>query len=78
MVTTNGGGYGRMLEVDHGFGITTVYGHLNSIRVKKGQAVERGDVIATVGNTGQSTGPHLHFELRADGYPVNPLDYLPR
>lgn len=71
-------GYGRMLEIDHGFGITTVYAHCNSIRVKKGATVKQGDFVATIGNTGRTTGPHLHFEVRLDSHPVDPMDYLSR
>ena len=71
-------GYGRMLEIDHGFGIKSVYAHCNSIRVREGDEIKRGDLVATIGNTGRSTGPHLHFELRLDGHPVDPMDYLPR
>lgn len=72
------GGYGRTVEIDHGYGITTLYAHCNRLRVKEGDMVEQGDFIATLGSTGQVTGPHLHFELHLDGHPVNPLDYLPR
>jgi murein DD-endopeptidase MepM/ murein hydrolase activator NlpD len=71
-------GYGRMLEIDHGFGITTVYAHCNSIRVKQGATVKQGDFVATIGNTGRTTGPHLHFEVRLDSHPVDPMDYLSR
>ena len=67
-----------MLEIDHGFGIKSVYAHCNSIRVREGDEIKRGDLVATIGNTGRSTGPHLHFELRLDGHPVDPMDYLPR
>lgn len=69
-------GYGRMVEIDHGFGITTVYAHCHVLRVKKGDQVQTGDLIATLGSTGRSTGPHLHFEVRLDGHAVNPLDYI--
>lgn len=69
-------GYGRMIEIDHGFGITSVYAHCHVLRVKKGDQVETGDLIATLGSTGRSTGPHLHFEVRLDGHAVNPLDYI--
>jgi hypothetical protein len=71
-------GYGRMAEIDHGFGITTLYAHCNSIAVREGDLVERGQYLGTIGSTGRSTGPHLHFEVRLDGHPVDPLDYLPR
>lgn len=71
-------GYGRVLKLDHGYGITTVYAHCNTIRVEEGERVREGDVLGTVGTTGRSTGPHLHFEVRVDGNAVDPLDYLPR
>jgi len=70
-------GYGRMIEIDHGFGITTVYAHCHILRVREGQRVEAGDLIGTMGSTGRVTGPHLHFEVRLEGHAVNPLDYLP-
>jgi murein DD-endopeptidase MepM/ murein hydrolase activator NlpD len=70
-------GYGRMLELDHGFGITTVYAHCTSLRVRKGAEVREGQYIATMGATGRVTGPHLHFEVRLEGHPVDPLEYLP-
>ncbi len=69
------GGYGNHLEVDHGFGYSTVYAHMHSFNVKKGQKVKRGDVIGKVGNTGKSTAPHLHYEVRVKGRPVNPAHY---
>ncbi len=75
---TYNAGYGRMVVLDHGFGITTVYAHCHTLEVSPGDVVERGDQIATIGSTGRSTGPHLHFEVRLDGHPVDPLDYLPR
>ena len=71
-------GYGRIVVLDHGFGIKTRYAHNSSLLVSKGDLVEAGQLIATVGSTGQSTGPHLHFELLIDGKAVDPLDYLPR
>jgi murein DD-endopeptidase MepM/ murein hydrolase activator NlpD len=69
-------GYGNSVLVSHGFGITTRYGHLSRIDVKPGQKVHRGDLIGRVGNTGRSTGYHLHYEVRIDGSPVNPLAYI--
>lgn len=71
-------GYGRHIEIDHGFGISSLYGHCNTLEVELGQRVSRGDFIGTIGSTGRSTGPHVHFEVRLDGHPVDPLDYLPR
>jgi len=71
-------GYGRVVVLDHGFGITTKYAHLSTIRVHSGQEVKEGQFIATMGSTGKSPGPHLHFELRIDGSAVDPLKYLPR
>ena len=71
-------GYGRLVALDHGYGIMSRYAHNTSLLVRVGDWVEVGEVIATVGSTGQSTGPHLHFELLIDGQPVDPLDYLPR
>ncbi|MFV0244492.1 MAG: DUF5930 domain-containing protein [Qingshengfaniella sp.] len=69
-------GYGRIVEVQHEFGITTRYAHLSKINVKKGQRVSRGDKIGAMGNSGRSTGTHLHYEVRVDGTPVNPLTYI--
>lgn len=70
------GGLGNAIFVAHGFGITTRYGHLSKVEVRPGQKVKRGDVIGRVGNTGRSTGYHLHYEVRQDGDPVNPLVYI--
>ena len=69
-------GYGNRLVIDHGYGYQTVYAHLHSFKVRKGQKVERGQLIATVGNTGKSTAPHLHYEVRKDNRPVNPIYYF--
>ncbi len=70
-------GYGRMLEIDHGYGITTLYGHNWRVVVEVGEYVEEGEIVATMGSTGRATGPHLHFELMFDGHTVDPLPYLP-
>jgi len=69
-------GFGRVIKLDHGNGIVTVYGHLSTIRVKPGQNVERGERIGDVGSTGRSTSSHLHYEVRVDGRTVDPLNYL--
>jgi murein DD-endopeptidase MepM/ murein hydrolase activator NlpD len=69
-------GYGRMLQIDHGNGISTRYGHLSGFAVADGQAVREGQVIAYVGLTGRSTGPHLHYEVRIHDTPVNPHKFL--
>ena len=71
------GGYGNHVVIDHGNGFTTLYAHLNSIFVRAGENVSRGEQIGTAGNTGNSTGPHLHFEIRYQGVPQNPFGYLP-
>lgn len=67
---------GNMLSLDHGYGMVTRYGHIDKLLKNKGDRVKRGDVIATVGNTGRSTGPHLHYEVRLNGVPVNPMKYI--
>lgn len=69
-------GYGNMVEISHGYGIRTIFGHNTRLNVKAGQRVKRGDVISYVGDTGTSTGPHLHYEVRLNGLPVNPIKYL--
>jgi murein DD-endopeptidase MepM/ murein hydrolase activator NlpD len=83
-VTANGkvvssgwmGGYGRMVEVDHGNGLSTRYGHLSEIHVRVGDVVKIGQVVGAVGSTGRSTGPHLHYETRIDGEAVDPQKFL--
>lgn len=70
------GGLGKAVYLSHGFGIATRYGHLSKIAVEAGQLVRRGDIIGYVGNTGRSTGYHLHYEVHVDGKPVNPRGYL--
>lgn len=67
--------YGNLIEVDHGYGYITRYAHLSKIDVRAGQTVSRGDLIGEVGNTGKSTGPHLHYEVRLNGVPQNPVNY---
>jgi murein DD-endopeptidase MepM/ murein hydrolase activator NlpD len=69
-------GYGRVVVVEHGFGTTTVYGHLSGTNTFAGRRVKRGDVIGFVGTSGRATGPHLHYEVRLYGAPVNPWRYL--
>jgi len=70
------GGYGRMVEIDHGNGLSTRYGHLSEINVKVGDVVKIGQVVGAVGSTGRSTGPHLHYETRIDGEAVDPQKFL--
>src|SRR6266852_4655226 len=69
-------GYGRLVVVDHGFGISTWYGHLSGFNAREGERVKRGDVIGYVGVSGRVTGPHVHYEVRIYGAPVNPWRYL--
>ena len=70
------GGYGNVVVVDHGDGTTSLYAHCHELKVQKGQVVGRGDVIATVGTTGRSTGPHLHLEIHKDGAAIDPMSVL--
>jgi murein DD-endopeptidase MepM/ murein hydrolase activator NlpD len=70
------GGYGNLVVIDHGGGLSTAYGHNSSIAVGSGQSVSQGQVIAYSGSTGNSTGPHVHYEVRVNGAPVDPLGYL--
>jgi murein DD-endopeptidase MepM/ murein hydrolase activator NlpD len=69
-------GYGLTVEIDHGYGYVTLYGHASKLLVKRGQLVNRGDVIAQVGSTGLATGCNLHYEVRVNGVPVNPLNFI--
>lgn len=68
--------YGTFIEIDHGYGYKTLYAHLDEVRVRTGQKVSRGDVVGLVGNTGASTAPHLHYEVKRYNRPINPIDYF--
>ena len=76
MMAGFGSGYGREVVIDHGHGVSTVYGHLSAWNVVAGQQVKRGDIIAYTGDSGRSTGAHLHYEVRLNDQPVNPHKYL--
>ena len=69
-------GYGNVIYMSHGYGFSTRYGHLSQYAVRPGTRVKRGDIIGYVGSTGRSTGPHLHYEVRVNNNPVNPLEYI--
>jgi murein DD-endopeptidase MepM/ murein hydrolase activator NlpD len=71
------GGYGNLIEIDHGNGLTTRYGHLSKIEVAVGDQIQRGQLIGLIGSTGRSTGPHLHYELRLNDKAINPRRFLP-
>jgi len=75
-VAENSGGYGNMVEIDHGQGVSTRFGHLSAILVRAGDRVEAGEVIGRAGSTGRSTGPHVHYEVRRNDTPVDPMRYL--
>ncbi|KPA12118.1 peptidase M23B [Candidatus Magnetomorum sp. HK-1] len=70
------GGYGKMIVIDHGHGMETRYGHMDRLYKQEGDIIKRGDVIGLMGNSGRSTGPHLHYEVRLNGAPVNPTKYI--
>jgi murein DD-endopeptidase MepM/ murein hydrolase activator NlpD len=70
------GGYGKLVEIDHGNGLATRYGHLSEINVRVGQHIKIGQVVGKIGSTGRSTGPHLHYETRIEGDPVDPHKFL--
>ena len=70
------GSFGNVVFINHGHGLTTFYAHTSSFRVKEGQSVKRGQIVAFVGTSGRSTGPHVHYEVQANGATVNPLKYI--
>lgn len=69
-------GYGKLVSIDHGYGVSTRFGHMSQIYVQVGQRIGKWDVLGAVGNTGRSTGPHLHYEVRINGTPVDPINYI--
>ena len=74
-IEMDGRGYGNNILINHGYGYETLYGHMSKISVRPGQKISRGDLIGYVGNSGSSTGPHLHYEVRKNGNPVNPVNF---
>ena len=72
----NDGGFGYLIKIDHGNGLETYYAHCSELLVEAGTVVKKGDLIARVGNTGRSTGAHLHFEVRLNDTPIDPLNYI--
>lgn len=71
----SGRGYGNHVVINHGYGYQTLYGHMSRIKIRRGQSVKRGEIIGFVGNTGTSTAPHLHYEVRKGGRPINPVNF---
>jgi murein DD-endopeptidase MepM/ murein hydrolase activator NlpD len=69
-------GFGKFVQIDHGYGIETIYAHNSALTVRAGQKVKRGALLSAVGNTGHSTGPHLHYEVRVNGIAVDPLYFI--
>lgn len=76
VIPSDTGGYGKLVVVRHSYGFDTAYAHLSSVQVRPGQKVKRGQVIALAGNSGRSTGPHLHYEVHFLGNPINPIDFV--
>jgi murein DD-endopeptidase MepM/ murein hydrolase activator NlpD len=76
LVKTTFSGLGKHIEIDHGFGHKTKYGHMSEFNVKQGQKVKRGEIIGYVGSTGKSTGPHVHYEVIKNGKKVDPIHYF--
>lgn len=76
LIKSSLGGYGKQIEIDHGFGYKTKYAHMDMFNVRKGQKVKRGDIIGFSGNTGKSTAPHLHYEVHKDGKAINPVYFF--
>jgi len=72
----NSGGFGNVIVIDHGYGMRTRFGHLSEIAISVGDRVDRGDRIGRIGNTGRSTGPHLHYEVEINGVAENPMNYI--
>ena len=76
IIESSRGGYGNMIVISHGFGYETAYAHMSKMNIKQGQKVKRGQVIGFVGNTGKSTAPHLHYEVRKNGTPIDPINFF--